>query len=57
LQEFGRQIEKSGLPPGTIRDTAHADRVIVPGFGRGGAVVYQLRDGVLKLKTVLQWRP
>ncbi|WP_235217064.1 hypothetical protein [Archangium violaceum] len=57
LQEFGRQIEKSGLPPGTIRDTAYADRVIVPGFGRGGAVVYQLRDGVLKLKTVLQWRP
>ncbi|WP_395831279.1 hypothetical protein [Archangium violaceum] len=57
LQEFGWQIEKSGLPPGTIRDTAHADRVIVPGFGRGGAVVYQLRDGVLKLKTVLQWRP
>jgi hypothetical protein len=57
LQEFGRQFEKSGLPPGTIRDTAHADRVIVPGFGRGGAVVYQLRDGVLKLKTVLQWRP
>ena len=56
LQEFGRQIEKSGLPPGTIRDTAHADRVIVPGFGRGGAAVYQLRDGVLKLKTVLQWR-
>jgi hypothetical protein len=57
LHEFGRQIEKSGLPPGTIRDTAHADRVIVPGFGRGGAVVYQLKDGVLKLKTVLQWRP
>jgi hypothetical protein len=57
LQEFGRQIEKSGLPPGTIRDTTHADRVIVPGFGRGGAVVYQLSDGVLKLKTVLQWRP
>jgi hypothetical protein len=57
LQEFGRQIEKSGLPPGTLRDTAHVDRVIVPGFGRGGAVVYQFRDGVLKLKTVLQWRP
>ncbi len=57
LQEFSRQIERSGLPPGTIRDTARADRVIVPGFGRGGAVVYQLRDGVLKLKTVLQWRP
>lgn len=57
LQVFGRQIEESGLPPGTIRDTTHVDRVIVPGFGRGGAVVYQFRDGVLKLKTVLQWRP
>jgi hypothetical protein len=57
LQQFGSQLEKSGLPAGTIRDTAHADRIIVPGFGQGGAVVYQVRDGVLKLKTVLQWRP
>lgn len=56
LQEFGAGIEKSGLPAGAVRDTAHADRVIVPGFGKGGAVVYQERDGVLKLKTVFEWR-
>jgi hypothetical protein len=54
LQEFGAGIEKSGLPRGAIRDTAHADRVIVPGFGQGGAVVYQVKDGTLKLKTVLE---
>ncbi|WP_434384915.1 SitA5 family polymorphic toxin [Melittangium boletus] len=57
LQAFGRRIEQTGLPSGAIRDTAHVDRVIVPGLGQGGAVVYQFRDGVLKLKTVLQWRP
>ncbi len=57
LQAFGRRIEQTGLPSGAIRDTAHMDRVIVPGLGQGGAVVYQFRDGVLKLKTVLQWRP
>jgi hypothetical protein len=57
LQEFGAGIEKNGLPSGAIRDTAHADRVIVPGFGEGGAVVYQVKDGTLKLKTVLEWKP
>jgi RHS repeat-associated protein len=57
LQEFGARIEKGGLPSGAIRDTAHADRVIVPGFGQGGAVVYQVKDGTLKLKTVLEWKP
>jgi hypothetical protein len=56
LQELGTHIEKNGLPKGTIRDTAHADRVIVPGFGQGGAVVYQVKDGTLKLKTVLEWK-
>ena len=56
LQEFGAGIEKHGLPKGAIRDTAHADRVIVPGFGQGGAVVYQVKDGTFKLKTVLEWR-
>jgi hypothetical protein len=56
LQELGAGIEKNGLPRGTIRDTAHADRVIVPGFGQGGAVVYQVKDGTLKLKTVLEWK-
>ncbi len=58
LQKLGAQIEKAGIIPSTaIRDTAHADRVLVPGFGKGGAVVYQVRDGVLKLKTVLEWIP
>ena len=57
LQEFGAGIENGGLPSGAIQDTAHADRVIVPGFGRGGAVVYQVKDGTLKLKTVLEWKP
>ncbi|WP_437741284.1 RHS repeat-associated core domain-containing protein [Sorangium sp. So ce1504] len=53
LQEFGASIERGGLPSGAIRDTAHEDRAIVPGFGQRGAVVYQVKDGTLKLKTVL----
>ena len=57
LQEFAAGIERNGLPPGAIRDTAHADRVIVPNFGEGGAVVYQVKEGTLKLKTVLEWKP
>lgn len=56
LADFGAW-SRSGLPPGAIRDTAHADRVIVPGFGKGGAVVYQVKDGTFKLKTVFEWRP
>ncbi len=57
LQEFGATLKLDGLPPGAIHDTTHADRVIVPGFGKGGAVVYQVKDGTFKLKTVLEWRP
>ncbi|WP_301340977.1 RHS repeat-associated core domain-containing protein [Corallococcus carmarthensis] len=57
LQQLGRNIEDSGLPAGTVWDTKYPDRIIVPGFGEGGAVVYQVRDGTLKLKTVLEWRP
>lgn len=57
LKEFSQDIEKRGLPPNTVQDTIRSDRVIVPGFGEGGAVVYQVRDGVYKLKTVLQARP
>jgi hypothetical protein len=57
LQEFGTNIEKNGLPSGAIRDPAHADRVIVPGFGNGGAVVYQEGASGFKLKTVLTWIP
>ena len=57
LQDFGANIEKNGLPSGAIRDTAHADRVIVPGFGNGGAVVYQEGKSSMKLKTVMIWIP
>ncbi|MEZ4713675.1 MAG: hypothetical protein R3A44_41185 [Caldilineaceae bacterium] len=57
LQTFGRNIERNGLPADAITDTAHDDRIIVPGFGEGGAVVYQLTEaGKLRLKTVLIWR-
>jgi hypothetical protein len=35
LQDLGKHIEKVGLPTGTIRDPAHADRIIVPGRRRG----------------------
>ena len=59
LQEFAKNIEAAGkLPEGTIADTANPDRVIVPGFGQGGAVVYQImKNGSLRLKTVLIWIP
>lgn len=42
LQAFGRQIKEAGrIPANAIVDTARSNRIIVPGFGRGGAVVYQ----------------
>ncbi len=57
LRIFGRDLEQNGLPSTAIQDPAHADRVIVPGFGEGGAVVYQrMSNGSLRLKTVLTWR-
>ncbi|MFO0617328.1 MAG: hypothetical protein U0414_32330 [Polyangiaceae bacterium] len=58
LHAFGKKLEAGGtLPPEGIFDPAPADRVIVPGFGTNGAVVYQVTDkGVYKLKTVLEWR-
>jgi hypothetical protein len=56
LKEFGKNIERNGFPVGTIRDSARSDRVIVPGFGKGGAVVYQIeKNGNAVLKTVLNW--
>lgn len=58
LQEFGDRIKNDGLPNTAVRDTARSDRVIVPGFGEGGAVVYQIaEEGKLTLKTVLIWIP
>jgi hypothetical protein len=57
LQAFGQAIQVAkALPAGTIIDPAHPNRVIVPGFGQGGAVVYQVVKGVLKLKTVVKWK-
>jgi RHS repeat-associated protein len=56
LKAFGKKLEAEGLPTRAIADTAHADRIIVPGFGKDGAVVYQLmKNGTLRLKTVLNW--
>jgi enamine deaminase RidA (YjgF/YER057c/UK114 family) len=56
LQQFGKQLKEAGTLPATaVKDTAY-HRVIIPGFGQGGAVVYQVRQGVLKLKTVMEWR-
>jgi hypothetical protein len=59
LQEFAKRLESEGiLPADAIIDSAYADRVIVPGFGKDGAVVYQVTsEGVYKLKTVVIWRP
>jgi RHS repeat-associated protein len=53
LKGLGKQIEKNGWPAGTIRDTANADRVLVP-TGNNGMVVYQIaKNGTAKIKTVL----
>lgn len=58
LQAFGKNLERNGIPAGARTDTARADRIIVPGFGNGGAVVYQvMKNGTLRLKTVLNWMP
>jgi hypothetical protein len=48
-------VESSGGAK-LLRDTT-AKVTDVPGFGQGGAVVYQVKDGTLKLKTVLEWKP
>jgi RHS repeat-associated protein len=57
LEEFGESITKNGIPSNAIPDTAHSDRIIIPGFGKNGAVVYQITDNLkLRLKTVLIWR-
>lgn len=53
LQQLGNSIKTNGFPAGTIRDTAHIDRVLVPA-GNNGMVVYQIaNNGTAKLKTVL----
>jgi hypothetical protein len=53
LRQLTRRITDSGLPEGAIRDTARADRVLVP-IGNSGMAVYQVsKNGTAKLKTVL----
>ena len=53
LKDLGNKIEKTGFPSGTIPDSAHIDRVLVPA-GNNGMVVYQIaKNGTAKLKTVL----
>jgi hypothetical protein len=57
LRDLSREITKSGLPEGTIRDTAHADRVLVP-LKQGAYAVYQVaKNGTAKLTTVLVAKP
>jgi len=53
LQAFGQAIAKNGLPSGTVRDAA--GHLVVPGSGKGGAVVYRLSESKLTLQTVLNW--
>ena len=53
LKSLGKRIERNGFPAGTIKDTAHADRALVPS-GNNGMVVYQIaKNGTTKIKTVL----
>ncbi|MBL8279602.1 MAG: RHS repeat protein [Pelomonas sp.] len=53
LRELSETIGKTGFPAGSIADTAHADRVLVP-IGNAGMAVYQVaKNGTAKLKTVL----
>lgn len=53
LRGLSKEITANGLPSGTIRDPAHADRVLVP-LRAGYYAVYQVaKNGTAKLKTVL----
>jgi RHS repeat-associated protein len=56
LKNLTNDISKNGFPRGTIPDTAHADRVLVP-VGSNGLAVYQVgKNGTAKLKTTLNRR-
>jgi hypothetical protein len=54
LRDLSTKITKAGeFPAGAIRDSARADRVLVP-VGNDGMAVYQVgANGTAKLKTVL----
>jgi RHS repeat-associated protein len=53
LRELSNQITQNGFPQGTIRDTARADRVLVPLNDRLYAVYQVAANGTAKLQTVL----
>jgi hypothetical protein len=56
LRNLSSQIERSGFPSGTIRDTTRSDSFLVP-VGRGGYAVYRLQpNGTAVLRTVLKAR-
>jgi hypothetical protein len=53
LKDLSSQISKKGFPKGTVIDSAHTDRVLVP-IGNAGMAVYQIgKNGTAKLKTTL----
>lgn len=53
LKALAKLIKKNGVPANAIKDTAHADRILVP-VGNNGMAVYQVaKNGTAKLKTVL----
>jgi len=54
LRNLSKELTETGaFPVGTLPDTAHADRFLVP-VGEGGLAVYQLlKNGTARLKTVL----
>ena len=56
IRNLGESIGAHGFPSGTIRDTARADRVLVP-IGSGGYAVYQIKkNGNAVFKTLLTAR-
>ncbi len=57
IRSLSASIGKNGFPKGSILDTAHADRVLVP-IGEAGMAVYQVaKNATAKLKTVLNALP
>jgi uncharacterized protein RhaS with RHS repeats len=51
LRDFGNNIRQNGIPSNAVTDAK--GRLIIPGFGVGGAVVYQVKkNGKLVLRTV-----
>lgn len=53
LRELSDKIKQDGFPTGTLQDTAHRNRILVP-VGNNGLAVYQIgKNGTAKLKTTL----